>query len=335
MFTKSKTDWNLMAKYLAGETNEKETTAIMNWLTIRPENRVLFNELKTDWKSIDTMNKRFNVDSAWDKLHKRIAAEEGFTGSAEKRTISLNRKVWMTPMRIAASVLVMALIGASLVFITGRFGSVTVYTAANENVKSIILPDGSAVYLNANTGFSYPRRFGEKTREVKLDGEAFFEVTPGKDRPFIIRAGDASIRVIGTSFNVFTGNRDQHVEVYVSTGIVELFETKDQQNKVMLKPGEIGTFANSIIKSRQSENKNSIAWKTRDNLNFQDVRLSEVAEVLNHVYQVEINFRGQGLDTTKIMGSYQTDPLDTILNIICTTNNLKIEKSDNKIYLSR
>jgi ferric-dicitrate binding protein FerR (iron transport regulator) len=334
MFTSMKTDWSLLAKYLAGETSEKETTAILKWIATRPENRELFNELKNDWKRIETMNKQFNVDNAWDKLHNRIAANEGITGGVVKKTISISRKVWLTPMRIAAAMLVMALIGASMVFITGRFGNIAVVTAASENMKSITLPDGSVVYLNANTRFSYSKRFGERTREVTLDGEAFFEVTPGKDKPFVIRAKDASIRVVGTSFNVYTGKGDQHVEVYVSSGIVELFETKHQENKVQLNPGDIGTLSKSTVTSRPSENENNIAWKTRS-LDFQDVRLSEAAEILGHVYQVEISFRGKGLDTTKIMGSYQSDPLDTILNIICTTNHLKIEKSDNKIYLSR
>ena len=111
--------------------------------------------------------------------------------------------------------------------------------------KAVTLPDGSTVYMNAGARLSYSKQFGRKNREVQLTGEAFFDVTPDKKRPFSISAGNAVIRVLGTSFNVNSSNKENQVEVYVSTGIVELSESGNQNNRVLIHPGNIGLIENS------------------------------------------------------------------------------------------
>lgn len=335
MFSKNKTDWSLLAKYMAGEANEKQTQSLAEWVNNNPENRALFNEIKSDWKIMDTMNIRFNVNDAWNKLHKRI-----ITNGESTLTIDFNTRqrssyrYFLTPMRIAASLLLLATLGISLVFITGRTEKVDVITAFNEKGKEITLPDGSLVYMNANTSLGYSKRFNKRTREVRLNGEAFFEVSPDKSKPFIIYADNARVKVLGTSFNVDArGNNDQ-VEVYVSSGIVELAEAGNQNNRILLQPGNIGLISHKEISAMRAKNENCIAWKT-GNLTFHDTRLVEVTSLLNEIYNVKIVMHEPGLDTTRINGSYQDDPLDDILKAICKQNHLTVEKSADMIYLSR
>jgi transmembrane sensor len=337
MFTTRNTDWNLLAKYLAGEANEKENAAIGEWLGKSPENRALFGNLKSDWKIMDTMNKRFNVDNAWNKLHGRIAAHDTLTGTESAETLSMHhRRLWLTPVRIAASLLLIAVLGVAVVFVTGRFQKISINTASIDRPRSITLPDGSKVYLNAYTRLSYPGSFNQKVREVTLSGEAFFEVTPDKAKPFLIHADNADIKVVGTSFNIDTRNRTLGVEVYVSTGIVELYQPGNINNRVVLHPGYLGTIKQDQINSKKSVNENPIAWKT-GNMDFQDTRLSEAVQVLNEMYRVNIVCRESGLDTTLTNGTYHfpEESLDQILTILCTQNHLKIEKSENNIYLTR
>jgi len=334
MFSNRKINWNILAKHFAGEANERETNAISQWLDLKPENRTLYNNLKSDLMQIDKMNKQFNVDNAWEKLHDRIIAHENVTEPAETLLKTQKSGIYFTPLRIAASLLSIMLIGASLIFITGKFRSNTIVTSSVDRITNIKLPDGSSVYLNTDTKLSYSKKFNYTTREITLDGEAYFEVSPDKNKPFLIYADNACIRIVGTSFNVDTKGTDQQVEVYVSTGIVELSEAKNRDNGIVLKPGYLGTLNQNGLKSIKADNENSIAWKTR-NMNFKDTRLSEVAKVLNDVYQVNILFSEPDMDTTRITGMYQDDLLDDVLNIICTQNHFTIEKSDNKIYLVR
>jgi transmembrane sensor len=336
MFAKQNTDWNLLAKFLAGETGAEENAAIGKWMGKSPENRTLFGKLKSDWKIMDNMNKQFNVDNAWNKVYGRIAAHDGIAGTISTETgIVQHRKFWLTPFRVAASLLLIAAVGVAVVFITGRNQRISVSTASNDRQRSIILPDGSTIFMNANTHLSYAKDFGQKVREVTLSGEAFFEVAPDKTKPFMIHANDADIKVVGTSFNIDTRNRDKGVEVYVSTGIVEVFRS-GADNHVLLQPGDLGLIGREGISHRKSENKNPIAWKT-GNMDFRDTRLTEAVQILNEIYRVNIICREPGLDTTQTNGTYRypDESLDQILTILCTQNHLKIEKSDQTIYLTR
>jgi ferric-dicitrate binding protein FerR (iron transport regulator) len=229
MFSKNKTDWNLLAKELAGETNEKEKQVVAAWLDQSPENRALYKQLKSEWMMMDNMISQFNVDNAWNKLHDRI-----LTGESELKTVHAIRMVQprrslLTPLRMAAAIALLALLGASLTFIANRSQKINITAAIHERGKNIVLPDGSSVILNGNSSIRYARNFSRKTREVKLVGEAFFEVSPDKDKPFRIYADNACIQVVGTSFNVDARREDHQVEVYVSTGMVELSEADNQE----------------------------------------------------------------------------------------------------------
>jgi len=326
-----------LAKKLAGETSDKENEVFERWFSHGPENRELFGKLKSDWKIMNKMNKQFDVDNAWNKLHVRISGQESFSGrgSGEIKGMPL-RRIVLTPVRIAASLLLLAMLGVAGVFISGKFQKNTFSTVSVDRQRSIVLPDGSKVYLNANTRFSYPKEFGQTKREVTLSGEAFFEVSPDKSKPFIIHAEDADIRVIGTSFNIDTRKKEQEVEVYVATGVVELYESDNKSNHLVLRPGEVGTLHRNFIKAEKSKNENPIAWKT-GKMDFQETRLSEAIEVLNKIYRVNIVCTDTGLNNQQTTGeySYPQEPLDTILAVFCKQNYLKIEKSDNSIYLTR
>ena len=321
-----------MAKSLAGETGEAENKAMEGWLEKKPENGALYKQLKSYWKIMDSMDKQFNVDNAWNKLQDRIVAHGGPAGQNH----IYPRAIRFSAIRIAATLLLLTVIGISLVYLTGNFREITRVSGSAERLKSIELPDGSKVFMNVDTRISYPKKFRNKSREVKLTGEAFFEVSPDRNKPFIIHAGKADIQVVGTSFNVDTRTGKQAVEVYVSTGIVELCEAENKVNQVILHPGELGSVTLNKVQSRKCENENPIAWKTGV-MDFRDTRLSEAVRILSEIYQVDIVCQEPGLDTSQTNGTYRypEESLDEILTILCKQNHMKFEKSDNKIYLSR
>lgn len=335
MFSTNKTDWSLLAKELAGEANEQEKQAVAEWLDKSPANRELYQKLKSDWKIMDTMHVQFNVDKAWNKLHDRILAGEP-DASAETQLPRLRSwKFALTPLRIAAAVLLLALLGATAGFLVTRSQQVHVTAALDERGKKIVLPDGSSVYLNGNSTIRYTKGFNKRTRDIRLTGEAYFEVAPDKTKPFRILANNACIKVLGTSFNVnASGNHGNLVEVYVSSGLVELSEAGDDAHSILLRPGNIGRLEANEVSAYKTDNENCIAWKTGI-MTFTETRLSEVTPVLNKVYNVQIIIREPGVDTTRITGSYNDDTLDRILEVICKQNHLTVEKSDNMIYLSR
>jgi transmembrane sensor len=337
MFKPNKTNWSLLAKDLAGETNTDEKQYVSEWLGQKPEHTILYQQLKSDWKIINTMKAQFNVDNAWSNLHNRIMTSDKayLEPGLHVKEKQYNRPVY-TAVLIAASILLVAMLGVSLLLMTNRMQKTTVYASANERGKIVNLPDGSVVNLNSNSYIQYSKHFNAKTREIKLTGEAFFEVKPDKNKPFTVYANQARIRVLGTSFNVDAKAEDQQVEVYVSAGIVELSESGEKDNMKLLEPGMIGLLHNSKITALQAENENSMAWKT-GNISFNLLTLQEAIAILNEIYDVKIICRESGIDTVRFEKGerFHNESLDDILKVICIQNNLKVEKSDDLIYLSR
>lgn len=97
MITKGKINWELLAKKMAGETRDGENAELDAWLEMNSANRALFEEIKTDWKKMDQMERQFNVDRAWNKLHHRIAEREDLPVTAAGAVIA--RRTWLSPLR--------------------------------------------------------------------------------------------------------------------------------------------------------------------------------------------------------------------------------------------
>ncbi len=331
--------WNILAKHFAGETTEKEEHIISGWRK-NPENNTIYNQIKSDLKILENMKTQFDVDSAWNKLHKRIE-EEGYATTSAVQETGRHKLVRLKPnqilVRVAASVIFILAAGfilyASGVFSYLKYRTINVATLTNEEIKTIVLPDGSKVYLNSGTSFSYPRHFQNEVRQVSLSGEAFFEVEADKTNPFVIIANGALVRAVGTSFNVNARENEQHIDVFVESGSVELVEADNINNSILLESGFIGTLERNHLARTKSDDRNRIAWKTKQMV-FHNTPLSEVLDILYDVFKIEIIIKEPGIDTTRIVGEYNNDPLDDILEVICTQNHLKVDKLDNKIYLS-
>jgi ferric-dicitrate binding protein FerR (iron transport regulator) len=331
-----KTNWNLLAKDIAGEASENEKATLEIWLARSVENRVLYEKMKSDWINTDPMKTRFDVDNAWKKLHTRIAPAEIETVTENETREVVYRRLFRMPMRVAASLLFLALLGTATAIISSRLHQVKVITGSEESGKRIVLPDGSSVVLNENSQISYTKSFNRKSREIMLRGEAYFDVEPDKAKPFVIYAGQARIRVVGTSFNVDVSGDNQQVEVYVASGVVELSEKNDNVHSQLLTPGSIGWLNGKVTTSARAQNENAIAWRT-GNISFNGLKLSEAITILNDVYHVNIRCTEKDIDTARFEEGerFQNESLDDILQVICKQNQLKVEKSDDMIYLSR
>jgi len=152
------------------------------------------------------------------KLLKQIQRE---MGDEQNKAVRLF-PVWF---KIAAAVLL--ILGATLYTAQYRGkiadGGLSTYAVISQDeIKKIILPDSSIVWLKKNTHFSYPETFGKDSRDVVLDGEAFFEIAHNKRWPFRIKSGNYITTVLGTSFNLKTGNKNEDYAIAVLTGKVEV-----------------------------------------------------------------------------------------------------------------
>ncbi|WP_286155731.1 FecR family protein [Parabacteroides goldsteinii] len=150
---------------------------------------------------------------------------------------------------------------------------------------SIVLADGTRVWLNAGTEFRYPVSFTENRREVYLSGEAYFEVRQDKNKPFVVWTGEVQIEVLGTAFNVNSYNSDR-VEAVLVEGSVNVSNVTD---KINLRPGQRGTVLKSEREIRVDEVDVYVytAWKD-GNFVFENQTLENIMEQLSRWYDVDV-----------------------------------------------
>jgi len=320
-------EWEELASILSGEKEEQK-----DLLERFMEGDL--NDSGRKWKELKNMNSKeeIDVDKAWNKVSSRLRE------SAVKVDVSPERIIFTrsTFFRIAASVLILLSLGTAALYVNreGYLSKKITFIAGNDQKNILVsMPDGSKVYLNRNSEFSYRKNFGEHSRNVKLTGEAFFEIAPDITRPFIIDAGKANVKVVGTSFNVITNNKESEVEVFVKTGKVLVSDNSGSQ-AIQLDPGYVGTVNSKTSSKVLNKNPNYISWKT-GYLYYSGQKLSIVFNDLKRVYNMEII-----ADDSTILENTWVSPIDnlsqeTIIRLICASFNLSSAKDGNVYHLSK
>lgn len=329
-------NWELLAKSIYDEnpesTPEEKDLSVQDMFSNAKEKEQLVEMAR----QVDLYFnlKEYPADQAWEKVESRIHNQ-----TSPGRTI-IRRLISSRLYRTVAAALIGAVLlisGYQLFYTAPASLAMLEIKATDQILNTCTLPDGTLVSLNNNTKIKYPKRFGRKTREVSIEGEAFFEVKPNKRKPFIIHAGNAQIKVLGTSFNVSAYPETKLVEVIVETGKVQVLnkmtEAK-QTNELILTPGDKGTLvysSNSLLKTT-NQNPNFLAWKTR-NLIFKATSLDEVIENLEKVYKVNIRLNDPKLNGLLLTAQFNNYSLEFILRVIETTFQIEAQKVNGQYIL--
>lgn len=286
------------------------------------------------WKELRMMNdeKDINVDKAWSNFHARIN-EKGLKTNTVFSGISFMRSTFL---RVAAVALVILSLGLTALYLINpdSFSKNLIVTTSNDQKNLLVtLPDGSKIFLNRNSEFSYHANFGNKNRLVKLTGEAFFEISSDASKPFIIDAGNAKIKVVGTSFNVITKNSDSAVEVFVKTGKVMLSDNSGSQS-LALEPEFVGTIDSKKSGKILNNNPNYLAWKT-GLLVYNGQKLDVIFSDLKRVYNMDIVADNSDILDNTWTSPIDNQPQDTIIRLICASFNLSYKKDGNVYHLDK
>ncbi len=332
----------LLAKYLCDEVNDREKLEVETWLDASSENREELEQSRRMLEKTDAFYhaKNFQSSAAWSKVRSRITTPEITVIQHEKV-----RKEAFTVFYKYAAILVIALLVASAGYYFG-FRNQTreifseVISPEKQRVNEYLLPDGSIVTLNSRSKLIFPKHFKGDFREVTLEGEAFFEVQPNPEKPFIIRAGKAQVRVLGTSFNINAYPETGIVEVIVSEGKVQVTnesieESASSEHRIFLLPGEKMTLFSKENRLEKSTNldPNYLAWKTQD-LIFDEVPLCEVIECLEKVYHVDIQVAEPEINKLLLKAHFDKKPIDFVMNVVRLTFNLDLSVENERFLLT-
>jgi len=320
-------EWEELALLFSEEKSEQ--TDLLNRFMAED----IYNTGK-QWKELRNMSseKEINVDKAWNNVYSRLN-ENGLKTNNGPARISFMRSTFM---RVAVVALIILSLGTTVVYLnnTGSFSKkITVATGNEQKNLLVALPDGSRIFLNRNTEFSYRANLGKHRRDVRLTGEAFFDISADASKPFIIDAGNAKVKVVGTSFNVITENSESAVEVYVKTGKVMLSDNSGSQSMV-LDTGFVGTMDSKISGKTLNRNPNYLAWNT-GLLVYNGQKLDVVFNDLKRVYNMDIVADDPGILENTWTSPIDNQPQDTIIRLICASFNLSYTKDGSVYHLSK
>lgn len=335
-------DWPLIGKYITGEATPSEAKQVEEWRNQSDENQTELLRTRQMLEKIDDYyhSGKFKTETAW----QQVCSE---TGGLPTKTVwlqSSRKKILTRVLKYAAVILIAFTLGfAGYYFAINHFAIMNreIVSGEKQVVSEYILPDGSLVALNSNSRLIFPKTFKKDIREVTIVGEAFFEVEPNPEKPFIIHAGNAQVKVLGTAFNVRAYPETETVEVIVEAGKVQVSGEKENSGNtnekpdVVLNPGEKGVVFSKSGKPKKSINtdRNFSAWKTQ-NLVFNETPLKQVADYLKEVYHVEVQLKDKELNNLTLTATFNKKPVDFVLNVIQLTFDLELTKEKDLFILS-
>ncbi len=199
---------------------------------------------------------------------------------------------------------------------------------------ALILSDGTRVWINADSELEYPVEFIKKERIVKLSGEAYFEVAPNPERPFIVEAGGIQTRVLGTSFNIQAYRNEKSVHTTLLTGSIRV-AVEHGGESVLLEPGReaIWEKGSGAIRVEAVDTEKAIAWRY-GNFIFEEEDIEVVMRMLSRWYGVEFVFDGGRKKRHTFSGRMSKDQsLDSLLEALKLAGGPEFRREGNIIHV--
>jgi ferric-dicitrate binding protein FerR (iron transport regulator) len=324
--------YELLAKKLAGEATPTELRQVDEWLAESPDHPALYEQMAVLWQQTAPVPLRTlsDQDAAFDRLLRRIDQP---LVKAPRRSLRL--ATWVG----AASIILVVALGWWL-YPLGVSAPVLAQQVTPKGARSEVrLPDGSIVWLNADSRLEYPRAFDGNTREVTLVGEAFFDVVKNPSKPFIIKLQTGTIRVLGTSFNVKAYPGDSIVETTVVTGKVAFIPnptTRQTQasDTLFVLPNHkvVQDLQAKIVLDKPTVAALNHAWM-QDKLVFMDTPLSEVARTLERRYGIAVVLEREALSRCPLTATFEGQSLKEVMELIAMTKQFDYQLANNQFII--
>lgn len=326
----------LISLYLSRRASERERQELEEWSHASAANREVFERLKKIW----SMSSHDGYHADMDKLRDQI----WITGTEQKHRIK-------APVRRTVDIFYWSKVAATfLIFLAGAwlFSYLVKENTAllPETVAWIgkvnpagqrsihMLPDGTKVWLNAESSLTYPEKFSDSLRMVHLRGEAFFAVVKDRQKPFIVEAAGIMTQALGTAFNIHAHPEDDVVKVALLEGKVQVQDVGQVQTAILSPGEELLVPKNNLDFSRQQFNyEKTFGWK-EEILIFDGADFAGFRRAIEKWYGVKVKVEGIPPDDWHIRARYQHEDLRHVLRDICFNKNIKFELHDKKVLIT-
>lgn len=318
-----KVEFGTLQKYIKGQYSFQDIRRIANWFSDNRYQSELQTIIQNHWTEFEKINEQPDKDLSvvFNRLKKQILEENS--------RISFTQRISKIYYRAAAVLLIPLLIYSGFTFTRQYFKpsaevawiEVESPAAARTHFE---LPDGTKVSLNGGTHLFYPSDFS-KSREVRLTGEAYFDVVHDESSPFVVRTEELDVKVLGTKFSVAAFDNENQVDVILEEGKVQLTGVHNTFSAI-LKPDE-GFFYDKGALSGTIKNVEAnyyTAWKD-GMLIFRSEPLGEVFKRIGHWYNVRFDLNDKSVEGFLYRATFQNESLDEVLRLIALTAPIEYE----------
>jgi len=308
--------YTLLAKYFSGETTAEEKAILHDWRNECDKNNSLFLKLEEQWKNASPDLSLFvKPDKAkvWENIQLKLKEKAGQVGFYSKRLL----------IRIASIAAIFSLIvGFGFSYLlkphTDNHAALLKNTimAPSGQKTQLVLPDGTAVWLNSDSRLTYTFEYSNKERTVQLEGEAYFDVKQNEDLPFIVKAGPINVEVHGTAFNVRAYAEDDDISVSLVHGKVGLTRESDHEFLTFLSPNQSAIYSKKSllyqVESCDAEVESS--WHL-NKLKFDGSTTEQIWKKLERWYGVKVRLQDVNPEN-RYWFSVKTESLTELLDMI-------------------
>ncbi len=304
------------------------------------------------------MSDRENINTPWGRISKEEYADkllEHIEGQTDNTTIQdkkdevynsishrINKSQRQNKLRIiaistAASVFILFSVGYYFLFNdhTAKDNLWTEVLTPNGVRDSVLLADGSKIYLNGGSRLKYPLEFAGKTRNIIFSGEGYFDIARKKDSPFFITTDAMEVRVLGTKFNLKAYSEDTLVETILEEGKVQLLST-ESNILVEMAPDDHTIFnkQNSIFSTEKTDAKKASMWRN-GKYSFRSTPFLELAQNLERGFGVEIVFKNpEAMKKKQFKGDFiNGESIDEIFSILKIAGQIEYTKENNTFII--
>jgi len=282
--------------YIQGNVSAEDERILYSWLKENPEDeKILFGE-KDIWEATQLGTERLNEieTSQWSLLKDKIS------------TRKITNTKFHQALKIAAIVIFtfgVGWMGHSL-YSSGIFSNTQVelkhIEATKGQIKEIFLADGTHVWLNSDSKLSFPSNFTKDTREIELEGEAYFEVTSNEETPFLVKTKNHTVKVTGTQFNICEYPESKIIETTLVEGKVKIITGNIIKD---LLPGQQSSFSTltSEVKINEPEFETYSAWK-EGRYEFSNEPVGKIFQIMERWWDVDIVYPETNLKYERIAG---------------------------------
>lgn len=304
----SKLNEDIIIRYLENRCSEEDFVLINEWMKESDENAgELFRMEEIYQLGKFPFEEENLVVRAERRLGRRLKRE-----NQKKQEVFKLRSV----LRYAAAIVGVMVLAAGLAYwFRNKAEELVVASAAHGQVREMLLPDGTKVWLNQSSVLKYPRAFEGKERHVYLDGEAYFEVARNHEKPFMVKSPAMDVRVLGTSFNIKCRPDNSFAETTLIEGEVEV-KDKSDKGRITLLPGQKAVLnrVTGRMQVKQVDPKMEIVWHN-DLIPFEKSSIFQIAAALERFYGVKI-ILSPDVDSTNTYSGVlkKKDNIESVLN---------------------